>query len=252
MSYSRKLRFIAVCAICVAAVVMIFPSMSYAAKKSAKTSAKKSASANKPVKNPLASLSNDTVRVFAQKYLALKDYAKASQYLLELSKRGDSPAQTVLGTMYIEGLGVRQNEYEGARLLLNAAEKGHTEAQYLIGLCYADGIGVQQNFMTAMSWLKLAEDNGHPDARKMREEIGMSTAFGMFGNMISPQAPVQNRGVAPERNQNICPRCNGSGVCPACYGTGGRPNIFTDGYTHCNACQDTGLCYTCRGAGVLH
>ena len=248
MPHRRKSLFIVVCVLCFVAVMLLVPSQSYAAKKSAK----KSASAQKPVKNPLASLTNEELRAFAQKYLQLEDYAKASKYVLELSGRGDIASQTVAGMMYIDGLGVPHNENEGARLILKAAEKGYPEAQFRAGLCYADGIGVHQDSVMAITWLRLAEKNGHPQARELRENIEMSAALGMFGDMISPQRPVQNRGVSPGQNQNICPRCNGTGVCPVCYGYGGTPNVFTDGYQHCNACRDTGLCYTCRGAGVLH
>ena len=46
------------------------------------------------------------------------------------------------------------------QLALPRAENGDAAAQTLIATIYADGLGVRQNLATASSWYALASDNG--------------------------------------------------------------------------------------------
>jgi hypothetical protein len=73
-----------------------------------------------------------------------------------LARRGDAPAQLILGTMHLRGQGVPVNPAEAARWYRRAAEQGHTVAQTELGVMYAAGIGVRQDYGLAHMWLNLA------------------------------------------------------------------------------------------------
>jgi hypothetical protein len=73
-----------------------------------------------------------------------------------LAQNGDAEAQTDLGDMYREGLGVSQDYAEAAILYRRAADQGENLAQMLLGRLYAAGQGVAQDYVQGHVWLNLA------------------------------------------------------------------------------------------------
>jgi TPR repeat protein len=59
--------------------------------------------------------------------------------------RGCHGAQHVLGTMYLKGKGVPQNEGQTAKWFRLAADQGDSTAQFELGRMYYDGQGVPQS-----------------------------------------------------------------------------------------------------------
>ena len=88
------------------------------------------------------------------------------------AEQGDTDAQYLLGRMYAEGRGVRQDKdqatywykkaVEGYR---KAAEQGDPEAQFELGLMYANGYGVSKDEIKAFQWLQKAAEQEHGDAQ---------------------------------------------------------------------------------------
>ena len=73
---------------------------------------------------------------------------------LELAKSGDLDAQTLLGEMYLDGIGV-ETDYEKAFFWLSkAAHRDDAQAQYLLGLMYEKGLHVTQDVKHAVKWYK--------------------------------------------------------------------------------------------------
>jgi uncharacterized protein len=87
---------------------------------------------------------------------ALRDDAKAVNWLRLAADQGDAAAQFRLGLMYSEGQGVPQDHAEAARWYRLAADKRHPQAQYNLGLLYAKGEGVAQDNVMAHMWFNLA------------------------------------------------------------------------------------------------
>ena len=62
------------------------------------------------------------------------DYERAAQELLIEAKQGNAESQCLLGQMYYEGVGVKQDYEQSALWFTKAAKHKHAEAQYFLGL----------------------------------------------------------------------------------------------------------------------
>jgi TPR repeat protein len=93
------------------------------------------------------------------------DYAEALQLWRSLAEQGNSAAQTALGRIYDEGVGVPQDYVEAARFYRMAAERGHSFGQNNLGVMYMKGEGVPQDYIQAMKWTRKAVAQGNELAR---------------------------------------------------------------------------------------
>ena len=89
-----------------------------------------------------------------------KDFKAILAIIQPLAEQGDAIAQTLLGTMYLHGQGVKQDDFEAVKWLLQAAEQGDAEAQVNLGAMYANGHGVKQDYAESVKWVKKAAENG--------------------------------------------------------------------------------------------
>jgi TPR repeat protein len=78
---------------------------------------------------------------------------------------GDAVAQTKLGDLYVQGLGVDQNYTEAAWLYRVAAGKGYAVAQFNLGMMHEQGRGVARNDAEAIRLIRLASNQGFETAR---------------------------------------------------------------------------------------
>ena len=81
--------------------------------------------------------------------------------LTRQAQSGDVAAQTILGVMYRDGDGVRQDYQRAVEWYTKAAGQGFAEAQYNLGAMYYNGQGVSQNKSTAKRYFGQACDNGY-------------------------------------------------------------------------------------------
>jgi TPR repeat protein len=95
---------------------------------------------------------------------------------IERASRGNAHAQSVLGFMYANGLGVPQSYDVAVDWYGRSAEQGDADGQYLLGLMYDKGFGVRLNVVLAHKWLNLAAAHAPPPLRdtflKMRDAVG--------------------------------------------------------------------------------
>lgn len=92
-----------------------------------------------------------------------KDFKAMLAIIQPLAEQGDAISQFLLGGMYEEGLGVKQDYFEAVKWYRKAAEQGDAKAQFIVGGSYLLGKGVQVNKSLAKEWLGKACDNGHQD-----------------------------------------------------------------------------------------
>ena len=78
--------------------------------------------------------------------------------------RSDAAAMTLLGELFNQGLGVRQDSTEAAEWYRLAAERGEPHAMATLGLMAADGRGVKRDTAAARSWFEKAAAQGEPTA----------------------------------------------------------------------------------------
>jgi len=89
-----------------------------------------------------------------------KAYAKAAEFWRPLAERGDPAAQYLLGTLYMEGKGVEQDDATAFMWFQRAANLGDARAQYNLGASYAEGAGVQKSEVDAAKWFRRAANQG--------------------------------------------------------------------------------------------
>ncbi len=78
----------------------------------------------------------------------------------ELAQSGDLDAQTLLGEMYLDGIGVSENYEKAFKWLSAAANKGDSQAAYLLGNMYENGLYVREDVAKAVEWYKKAAAGG--------------------------------------------------------------------------------------------
>ena len=88
------------------------------------------------------------------------DYATAFKEFLPLATQGAPAAQSNVGFLYQEGLGVPQDYKEAVRWFHLAAGQGNAYAQVSLGRACQDGRGVPQDYTEAAKWYRLAAEQG--------------------------------------------------------------------------------------------
>jgi TPR repeat protein len=101
------------------------------------------------------------------------DYRTAVQEWRPLAEAGDTAAQFNLGTMYLDGQGVPQDETEAVRWFRAAADQGYTKAQRNLGEMYAIGKGVKRDYIQAHMWLNLCAASGNATCADHRDQLVM-------------------------------------------------------------------------------
>lgn len=79
--------------------------------------------------------------------------------------QNDPYAINNLGTKYLKGLGVKKNLPEAIRLFRLAAEMGNDIAQSNLGDVYREGLGVRQDYAKAMEFYRLSAEQGNASAQ---------------------------------------------------------------------------------------
>lgn len=96
-----------------------------------------------------------------------QDIEKAIVWYKKAASKGVAEAQFRLGRLYYFGKKVKRDPKEAAIWLEEAADQGIAEAQYLIGKMYLSGDGVPREIRKAKRWLHLAADRGIADAKRL-------------------------------------------------------------------------------------
>ena len=111
---------------------------------------------------PLASANefDDGERAYAR-----ADYTRAAAIFSREAERGQAAAQSYLGYMYAQGLGVPRDDVEAVQWLRRAADQGYPAAQFLLGQMTDKGHGVKQDFVEAEVLLDLAVAHAAPKER---------------------------------------------------------------------------------------
>jgi len=87
------------------------------------------------------------------------------------AEQGNADAQQLLGSMYMLGLGVENDEVQAFMWLRKAAEQGNAAAQLGLGTAYAHGHGVAKNDVQAVIWWSKSAEQGHKLAQAILEKL---------------------------------------------------------------------------------
>ena len=128
-----------------------------------------------------------------------KEYKKAFELLLPLAEENNAEAQTLLGTLYVNGLGVEQDATKGLSLIMKAATQGYEAAKvrafllcleeanqgdaaamYNVGYMCLEGWGGKLDTNLCLVWLENATKSGHVPSARMLSEIYTKGKFGII------------------------------------------------------------------------
>lgn len=112
----------------------------------------KSLGAGDPEKFDVKGEHSDNLKVEAQKIMAR-------------AESGDEAAQFLLGNLYMDGSGVKQDIMMTAHWWQKAAEQGHVVAQYNMGSLYAQGELDKPDLKRALLWWNKAAEQGLAEAQ---------------------------------------------------------------------------------------
>lgn len=94
------------------------------------------------------------------------DYKRALKILSPWALQGNVAAQTILGTLYMEGKGTDQDYEEARKWFKLAAQQNNMSAQYNMAIMSYNGDGGEQNDVDAYMWFALAAKNGNKAAAR--------------------------------------------------------------------------------------
>lgn len=110
----------------------------------------------------------------------VQDFNRAYRLYSAAAGHGHPSAQFSLGTMYLDGKGVRANTGRALRWLMLAARKRHWPAEALLGDLYWEGKLVAEDRARAIMWYMLASQTArtqsHPDIQaRLRDMLSQAS-----------------------------------------------------------------------------
>lgn len=89
-----------------------------------------------------------------------QDDAEAAKWYRLAAEQGSAVAQNNLGSMYLDGMGVRPDAREATKWYRLAAAQGLAVAQYNLGVRYRNGDGADLDLHEAARWMRAAAEAG--------------------------------------------------------------------------------------------
>jgi uncharacterized protein len=91
-------------------------------------------------------------------------YLTALKLSEDAAARGEPQANTLIGRIYIDGLGVQKDERKAADYFKRASDMGDVQGTFALGMAYAQGRGVKKDYNIAADLFEKAALTGNPDA----------------------------------------------------------------------------------------
>jgi hypothetical protein len=98
-------------------------------------------------------------------------YGAALRQLLPLARGGEPVAQSTVGVMYHNGLGVKADLAVAVDWYSKAANAGDSLAQRILGDLYVQGVGGAPDYAAAAEWYEAAANGGDGEARRKLNAI---------------------------------------------------------------------------------
>ena len=84
---------------------------------------------------------------------------------LNAAEQRNASADVSIGYLYIQGLGVTQDNVKAMQWFRKGADLGDPKGQFNVGALYADGRGVARDEVQARLWMSKAAAQGDASAR---------------------------------------------------------------------------------------
>lgn len=98
-------------------------------------------------------------------------YEKAFELLFPLAHSGEVSAQSIIGSLLLDGKGTAQNVDQARKWFLRAARQGDATAQYNIAVMLYNGVGGPRDDAESYKWMLLAWKNGNKRAGRLVKRV---------------------------------------------------------------------------------
>src|SRR3974390_2438154 len=88
-------------------------------------------------------------------------YADALKLAAEAAAKGEVQANTLLGLLYDQGLGIRKDEVKAAEWYTKGATAGDKHAQFHLGVMLAEGRGLKKDLKKSADFFEAAAQQDH-------------------------------------------------------------------------------------------
>jgi TPR repeat protein len=93
-----------------------------------------------------------------------KNYKEAYNIFSILSQEGNSQAQYILGSMYLDGIGVKKDYKKAYELFMQSAKQNNSFGEYALGYLYKHGLGVKKDLSKTLYWWEKSAKENNRDA----------------------------------------------------------------------------------------
>lgn len=114
-----------------------------------------------------------------------RDFVKSTALLLDAAQKGYVRAYQMVGTRYLNGIGVAPNPQEGRNWLYRSACAGDPEGENLYGTLLLQGVAGPKDVASARLWFEKAAAKGHAGACN---NLGVCYLDGMGGDKDEAKA----------------------------------------------------------------
>jgi TPR repeat protein len=118
-----------------------------------------------------------------------EDYETAMKEWLPLAEQGVAGAQSNIGDLFSNGLGMERDNAQAYFWHIQAAEQGVAKSIFFVGAALVAGQGVEKDMVQGVKWLLLAKRVGFPNADQVLRLISQS---------ISPEDAAEGERLADE------------------------------------------------------
>ena len=118
-----------------------------------------------------------------------EDYETAMKEWLPLAEQGLAGAQSNIGDLFSNGLGMERDDAQAFFWHIQAAEQGVVKSMFFVGAALAAGQGVEKDVVQGVKWLLLARRVGFPNADQVLRLVSRS---------ISPEDAAEGERLADQ------------------------------------------------------
>ena len=154
------------------------------------------------------------------------NYAKTRSLVENLAADGNPRAQVIMGRLFENGLGVKQDMAVAAQWFQLAAEQNYPEAQVLLAYCYQVGAGVPKNPQEVQNLFTRAAEAGNAEAQF---NLAINYGQGLYG---APKNDVESfRWAEKAANQGYAQAERYLGACYQYgFGVNANPELSREWY----------------------
>lgn len=135
----------------------------------------------------LSAQMDDAYAVYAE-----EKYEEAFEKFIALARAGSAEAQEMVGMMFAQGQGTKQDDVQALRWMERAAQNFQPLSMHHVGVRYFSGQGIKRDVLNAAKWLSLSVEFYGNDASEAAERARQDLKNMTARLSLREQRQVQN------------------------------------------------------------